>query len=64
MGTAIMELNIAQDLSSVYEDPILLVFLDLRKVYYNLDRGWTLKTLDVYGSGGGMREILEDFWAR
>ena len=31
MGTSIMELNIAQDLASVDQDPIFLVFLDLQK---------------------------------
>ena len=44
MGTSIMELNIAQDLASVDQDPIFLVFLDLRKAYDNLDRGRLLQS--------------------
>ena len=46
MGTDIMELNLAQDLASVYHDPILLVFLYLRKLYENLDNGRLLNTLE------------------
>ena len=36
-GTAIMELNLAQELVSVDQDPLLLVLLDLIKSYDNLD---------------------------
>ena len=35
-GTAIMELKLAQDLASVEQDLLLLVFLDLRKACGNL----------------------------
>ena len=49
--TTILELNLAQDLASVYQDPLLLVFLDLRKAYDNLDRDLLLKTLEEYRSG-------------
>ena len=35
-GTTIMELNIAQELSSIYQDPLFLVFLELRKAYETL----------------------------
>ena len=63
-GTAIMELKIAQELASVYQDLILLVFLGLRKAYDNLDHGRLLKTLEGYGAGPKMRGILAEFWAR
>ena len=33
-----MELKLAQDLSRVYQDPLFLVFLDLRKAYDTVDR--------------------------
>ena len=36
-GTAIMEIKPAQELASVEQDPLLLVFLDLRKAYDKLD---------------------------
>ena len=58
-----MELNITQDMSIVEQDPILLVFLELRKAYENLDRGRLLKTLEGYGVGPKMQGILAVFWA-
>ena len=45
MGTVILELKLAQELSRVNQDPLFLVFMDLRKTYYNMDRGRILKTL-------------------
>ena len=44
-GTAIMELIVSQELSSVYHDPLLLVLLYLRKSYNNLDQGGLLQTI-------------------
>ena len=40
-GTTIVDLKVAQDLESVDQDPLLLLFLDLRKAYDNLYR-WRL----------------------
>ena len=50
-GSAIMELKLVQELESVYQYLPVLVFLDLRKAYYNLECGWLLKTLEGYGAG-------------
>ena len=44
-GTNIMELKILQDLASVDQDPLFLVFLDLRKVCNNLDGERLLQNL-------------------
>ena len=44
-GMAIMELNIAQELASIYQDPLFLVFLDLRKAYDTMYRERFLVTL-------------------
>ena len=52
--TAIVELNLTQELASVDQDPLFLVFLHLRKVYDNLYHGWLLKTLEGYGVGPKM----------
>ena len=46
-----MELKLLQELTSVYQDPIFLVFLGLRKAYDNLDRGRLLQVLEGYGAG-------------
>ena len=56
-GKAIMELKLAQDLESVDQDPLFLVFLDLRKAYENLDCGHIPKTLGGYGAGPKTRGI-------
>ena len=45
MGTETMELNISQDLSSVDQYPLLVVFLELRKTYNTVDRGRLVRTL-------------------
>ena len=51
-GTSIMELNIPQELSSEYHDPLLLVFVDLRNAYDTVDRYRLIHTLEGYGVGG------------
>ena len=50
-GKIIKELKIVQDLASVDQDSLFLVFLDLIKLYDNLERRWILKTLEGYGVG-------------
>ena len=45
-GTATMELNIAQYLSSINQYPLLLVFLDLTKAYDTVDRICLISTLE------------------
>ena len=61
MGEAILELKLAQELARIDEDPLLLMFLYLRKAYETLDQGQILKTLEVYGSGPHMSRVLEEF---
>ena len=38
-GTAIIELKLAYELASLYQTPLFLVLLGLRKAYKTLDRG-------------------------
>ena len=45
-GTPIMEMKLVQELASVDQDPLLLVFLDLRKLYEKLDNDRLLNTLE------------------
>ena len=61
-GTAIMELNLAQELASIDQDPLFLLLLDLRKAYDTLGRDWLLITLEGYGAGPRMCGLLEFFW--
>ena len=53
-GTAILELNLAQELDIFDQDPLLLVFLDLQKAYNTVYQGRLMTTLEGYGSGPHM----------
>ena len=48
---ATMELKISQELASVNQYPLFLVFLDLRKAYNTADCSRVIRTLDGYGLG-------------
>ena len=61
-GKAIMELNLAQEIASIEQDPLFLVFLDLRKAYDTVDQDRLLIKLKGYGAGLCMCGILETFW--
>ena len=61
-GMAIIELKLAQKLSRIYQDPLFLEFLDLRKSYDTLDRDRLIKTLEGYVTGPRMCGLLETFW--
>ena len=50
MGTAILELKLAHDLSIMDQDPLVLVFLYLLKSYNTFDWGLLLTTLEGYGA--------------
>ena len=50
MGTAILDLKLAQELASVDQDALFLVFLDIRKSYNNLNCGRLLQALGEYGA--------------
>ena len=47
---------------SMDQDPLFLVFLYLRKSNDILDHGHILKTLEGYGVGPKMGDILAEFW--
>ena len=59
-----MELRLVQELESVDQDQLLLVFLDLRKAYSKLYRGRLPNTLEGYGAGLKLRGLLAEFWSR
>ena len=47
MGTAIMELNLAQEITRIDHDPFFLVILDLRKAYNTVYRDSFIHTLEL-----------------
>ena len=57
-GTAIIEIKLAWELAGVDQDPLLLVLLDLIKVYDNLDYVRLLNTLEGYGAGPKIRGVI------
>ena len=57
-GTYIMELTLAQELESIGEDPLFLVFLDSWMYHDNLDRGLLLHTLEGCRSEPKMSGIM------
>ena len=61
-GMAIMELNLAQDLVSIYQSHLFLLFLDLRKAYATVDQEHLLITLEGYGAGTRLCGLLEFLW--
>ena len=63
MATAAMELKLAQDLSSVNQEPLFLVLIDTRKAYNTVDHDRLIRALEGYGVGPKMCELLATFWA-
>ena len=60
--TDILELKLNQELISIDQDPIFLMFLDLRKEYVTLNLVRILMTMESYGAGPHMCGILAYFW--
>ena len=62
MGTAVMDLNLSQELSRIYHNPLSLVFLELRKAYDTLFRERHIQTFEGYGAGLCLCRLLETLW--
>ena len=58
----ILELNLAQELDSIYQDPLFLVLLYLQKAYDTLNHGGLHTTLKGYVSGPCMCILLAICW--
>ena len=56
--TVILDLKLAQKLTCIDQDPILLVFLDLCKVHNMVDHGPLLIALEVYSAGPHICRLL------
>ena len=58
-----MELKLVQELTIVYHNPLLLLFLDLRKAYDTIVSERLILTLEGYGARPSLCVLLEAFWA-
>ena len=61
---AILDPKLSQELASIYQNPLFLVFLDLRKFYDTVYRVRLLTTLEGYDAWSHMHGILEEFLER
>ena len=50
-GTATLEAKLLQQLASMREEVLYVIFLDLHKTYDTLDRGRCLEIMEGYGVG-------------
>ena len=62
-GTAIMDLDLTQELAILDHDPLLLVFLDLRNAYNTIDRDRRIQTFEGSVAVPFLCGLLENFWS-
>ena len=60
-GAAMMEIKIAQDIASINQDSLFLVFLDICKAYETLERRQLIQALEGYGEFLNMWILLTEF---
>ena len=61
-GTAIMEVKLLAQLRSRSDEPLFMIFLDLKKAYDTLDRTQAMRILKGYGVGRNIRRIIDTIW--
>ena len=54
-GTAIMETKLLAQLRSRMDEPLFMIFLDLKKAYDTLNRPQAMRILEGYGVGRNIR---------
>ena len=63
-GTATLEAKLLQQLATLREEVMYLIFLDLHKLYDALDSSRCLEILERYGVGPQACWILRTYWSR
>ena len=62
--TATLESKLLQQLASLREEVLYVIFMDLHKAYDALDRSRCLEILERYGVGPRSRRLLQTYWRR
>ena len=63
-GTASLEAKLLQQLATLKEEVLYVIFLDLHKEYDALGRSRCLEILECYGVGPRSRRLLQTYWRR
>ena len=63
-GTATLEAKLIQQLSSIREEVLYVIFLDPTKAYDPLDRSRCLEILEDYDVVPSARRLLKTYWRR
>ena len=58
MGTTTLEAKLAQQLAGIAHEPLFQIFLNVRKAYDSLDRGWCMENLRGYGMGQNTARLI------
>lgn len=61
-GTVIMEAKLLAHLRCRIDEPLFMVFVDLKKAYYLLDREQAMCILEEYGFGVSICRIIRLIW--
>ena len=61
-GTATLEAKLLQQIASMREEVLYMIFLDLTKAYDALDRSKSLEILKGYRVGNRVRPLLREYW--
>jgi len=61
-GTAIMEAKLPAQLRCRLDEPLFVVFIDLKKAYDTLDRSQAMRILEGYGVGANIRWVIATIW--
>jgi hypothetical protein len=62
-GTAILEAKLLVQLQMRSDEPLDMVFMDLKKAYDMLDRTQAMRILKEYGVGERLLRIISTIWA-
>ena len=63
-GTTALEAKLLQQLAALREEVLYVIFLELHKAYYALDRSRCLEILEGYGVGPQACRLLWTYWWR